>query len=148
VLKSARDESKIYTRVRQLWGIGCRVQGCMCTICMYACVQYDVCILYCTEAAAANSLLREAYANARWANQLIFIMGDILLDHPTGNRITGASGFDTSACVWLGTHGCGGGEYIAYNIYVYRYTRHWNPIFFFILIIIIIYYYFLFYWFF
>jgi len=75
-------------------GGGCRGVYCVYT---YACVQY-VCIC-CTEAAAENSLLREAYANARWANQLIFIMGDILLDHPTGNRITGASGFDTSACV-------------------------------------------------
>lgn len=38
---------------------------------------------------AENSLFREAYANARWANQLIFITGDILLDHPTGNRDRG-----------------------------------------------------------
>lgn len=38
---------------------------------------------------AENSLFREAYANARWANQLIFITGDILLDHPTGNRNRG-----------------------------------------------------------
>jgi len=98
--------------VRTLWhrvqGAGlCTVYIRVCTICMYMYIN-------CTKAATENSLLREAYANARWANQLIFIMGDILLDHPTGNRITGASGFDTSACVWLGTHGCGGGEYSIY----------------------------------
>lgn len=102
MLKSARDESKIYIFVSAnaaALGGGCRGLVLVCTMYMYMRVYNMCCILYCTEAAAGNSLLREAYANARWTNQLIFIMGDILLDHPTGNRITGASGFDTSACV-------------------------------------------------
>lgn len=52
---------------------------------------------YNARGAGENSLLYappppypvEACANARWANQLIFITSDILPDHPTGNRNRG-----------------------------------------------------------